>query len=64
MRPPAGEDYYVKLRTPVQAYHFLLMNLRSMPAFLYLHKSHLTAKGWIYYDRALDDFFHGRLPGS
>jgi hypothetical protein len=25
--------------------------------FLYLHKSHLTAKGWMYYDSALDDFY-------
>jgi poly-D-alanine transfer protein DltD len=32
------------------------------PAFLIRHQSHLTAKGWAYYDRALDDFFHGRLP--
>jgi D-alanine transfer protein len=29
------------------------------PAFLYRHQSHLTAKGWIYYDRALDEFFQG-----
>ena len=25
------------------------------------HRSHLTAKGWMYY-RTLDDFFHGRIP--
>ncbi|MGE5214063.1 MAG: D-alanyl-lipoteichoic acid biosynthesis protein DltD [Nitrospirota bacterium] len=61
----AREDYYVKLRTLVQSYHFPLVEFKGHdedPAFLYLQKSHLTAKGWIFYNRALDDFFHGRLP--
>jgi D-alanine transfer protein len=63
----AREDYYIKLRALVQRYHFRLVEFEGHdedPAFLYLHKSHLTAKGWIYYDRALDDFFHGRVPRS
>jgi D-alanine transfer protein len=25
---------------------------------------HLSDRGWVYYDRALDDFFHGRPPGE
>jgi D-alanine transfer protein len=63
----AREDYYIKLRALVQRYHFRLVEFEGHDedtAFLYLHKSHLTAKGWIYYDRALDDFFHGRAPRS
>jgi D-alanine transfer protein len=63
----AREDYYIKLRVLVQRYHFRLVEFEGHDedtAFLYLHKSHLTAKGWIYYDRALDDFFHGRAPRS
>jgi D-alanine transfer protein len=63
----AREDYYVKLRALVGSYHFPLVEFKEHdedPAFLYLHKSHLTAKGWIYYDRALDDFFHGRLQAA
>jgi len=63
----AREDYYSKLRALVQRYHFRLVEFEGHdedPAFLYRHKSHLTAKGWIYYDRALDDFFHGRTPRS
>jgi D-alanine transfer protein len=63
----ARENYYAKLRALVQRYHFPLVEFETHdedPAFLYLHKSHLTAKGWIYYDRALDDFFQGRSPGS
>ena len=63
----AREDYYVKLRALVQRYRFRLVEFEGHdedPAFLYRHQSHLTAKGWIYYDRALDDFFHRRAPRS
>jgi D-alanine transfer protein len=63
----ARESYYNRLRTLAQRYHFPLIEFKGHdedPAFLYLHKSHLTAKGWLYYDRALDDFFHGRVPRS
>ena len=59
------KDYYVKLRALAQRYHFPLVDFEEHdedPAFLYRHQSHLTAKGWIYYNRALDDFFHGRAP--
>jgi D-alanine transfer protein len=65
--PSAREDYYVKLRAIVQRYHFRLVEFKGHdedPGFLYRQQSHLTAKGWIYYDRALDDFFHGRVPRS
>jgi poly-D-alanine transfer protein DltD len=63
----AREAYYVRLRTLVQSYHFPLIEFKEHDedsAFLYLHKSHLTAKGWMYYDHALDDFYHERLPRS
>ena len=63
----AREKFYSKLRALVQRYHFPLVEFEEHdedPAFLYLHQSHLTAKGWIYYNRALDDFFHGRAPRS
>jgi D-alanine transfer protein len=61
----AREVYYKRLRALAQRYHFPLVEFKGHdedPAFLYLQKSHLTAKGWLYYDRALDDFFHGRAP--
>ncbi len=61
----AREDYYLRLRELVQRYHFRLIEFKGHDedaAFLYRHQSHLTAKGWIYNDRALDDFFHGRVP--
>src|SRR5882724_1040213 len=63
----AREDYYVKLRALVQRYHFPLVEFKGHdedPAFLIRHENHLTAKGWMYYNRALDDFFHGRTPRS
>jgi len=61
----ARNDYYTKLRALVQGYHFPITAFQEHdedPSFLIRHQSHLTAKGWAYYDRELDDFFHGRLP--
>jgi len=63
----AREAYYTKLRALVQRYHFAVADFEEHdedPAFLIRHQSHLTPKGWIYYNRVLDDFFHGRLPRS
>jgi D-alanine transfer protein len=61
----ARDEFYRKLPALVEQYHFPVVEFQDHdedPAFLIKHQSHLTAKGWAYYDRALDDFFHGRLP--
>ncbi len=61
----ARDEFYRKLLARVEQYHFPVLEFQEHdedPAFLIRHQSHLTAKGWAYYDRALDDFFHGRLP--
>jgi D-alanine transfer protein len=61
----ARDEFYSKLPTIVDRYHVPMIEFQEHdedPAFLIRHQSHLTAKGWAYYDRALDDFFHGRLP--
>lgn len=61
----ARGEFYRKLPALVEQYHFPVLEFEEHdedPAFLIRHQSHLTAKGWAYYDRALDDFFHGRLP--
>jgi poly-D-alanine transfer protein DltD len=61
----ARNEFYRKLPALVEQYHFPVIEFQEHdedPAFLIRHQSHLTAKGWAYYDRALDDFFHGRLP--
>ena len=33
----------------------------SDPAFLYDFQDHLSGEGWLFYNKALDDFFHGRI---
>jgi D-alanine transfer protein len=61
----ARNEFYRKLLARVEQYHFPVVEFQEHdedPAFLIEHQSHLTAKGWAYYDRVLDDFFHGRLP--
>ena len=63
----AREGYYDKLRVLAQRYNVPLIEFRDHdddPAFLLRHTDHLTAKGWIFYNHALDDFFHGRIPTS
>jgi D-alanine transfer protein len=61
----ARNEFYGKLPALVEQYHFPVVEFQEHdedPAFLIRQEPHLTAKGWAYYDRALDDFFHGRLP--
>jgi len=61
----ARDEFYRKLPALVEKYHFPVVEFEDHdedPAFLIHQTPHLTAKGWCYYDRALDDFFHGRLP--
>jgi D-alanine transfer protein len=63
----ARDDYYKKLCALVKRYHFPVAEFKEHdedPPFLIRHQSHLTAKGWVYYDQVLDDFYHGRLPQS
>jgi len=62
---PAHETYYKKIRALAQRYDFPLIEFEEHdndPAFFDGHKYHLSAKGWMFYNRALDDFFHGRVP--
>jgi D-alanine transfer protein len=61
----AREAFYTKLRVLTQRYDFPLVEFKeheSDPNFLDRQSTHLTAKGWMFYNRALDDFFHGRVP--
>jgi D-alanine transfer protein len=57
----AREIYYDKMRDLAQRYHFPLVEFEDHdadPAFLIAHREHPTPKGWMYYNRALDSFFH------
>jgi D-alanine transfer protein len=61
----ARDEFYKKLPALVGEYHFPVVEFQDHDedrAFLIRQQPHLTAKGWAYYDRTLDDFFHGRLP--
>ncbi len=57
--------YYKKMRALAQRYNFALVEFEEHdddPAFLDRQHVHLTAKGSMFYNRALDDFFHDRPP--
>jgi D-alanine transfer protein len=68
----AREAYYKKLRAFAQQYNVALVEFEEHdedPTFLDRRTQmapvpglHLTAKGWMFYNRALDEFFHGRVP--
>ena len=63
----ARDIYYEKLRAFARQYDFPLVDFAehdSDPAFLDPQGYHLNAKGWIFYNRALDEFFHDTLPRS
>jgi D-alanine transfer protein len=64
------EGYYQRLRALAQRHNFALVEFEEHdedPAFFDRHMQHvpsrhLTAQSWMFYDRALDDFFHDRTP--
>jgi D-alanine transfer protein len=53
--------YYDRMRELARRYHFPLVEFEDHdadPTFLIAHREHPTPKGWMYYNRALDNFFH------
>ncbi len=63
----ARAEYLRRLRALAQSYHVPLRDFEEHeqdPLFLADHHDHLTIEGWMHYNRALDDFFHGRIPHS
>jgi D-alanine transfer protein len=57
----ARQVYYDRMSKLTQQYHFPLIQFEDHdadPTFLIAHREHPSPKGWTYYDRALDDFFH------
>jgi D-alanine transfer protein len=56
--------YYKRIRGLAQAHHVPLIDFEGHDLdedFLAGHHDHLTDKGWLYFDKAIDDFFHDRL---
>lgn len=56
--------YYKRIRGLAQANGVPLVDFEGHDLdedFLAGHHDHLTDKGWLYFDKAIDDFFHDRL---
>jgi D-alanine transfer protein len=59
--PSARQVYYDRMRELARRYHFPLVEFEEHdadPNFLIAHREHPTPKGWMYYNKALDNFFH------
>jgi D-alanine transfer protein len=57
--------YYDRLRELARTHASLVTDFADHDADKYFtvdSAPHLSAKGWVYYDRALDAFFHGQKP--
>jgi len=54
------ELYYDRMRELAGRYHFPVVEFEQHdadPGFLFTHREHPTPRGWMVYNRALDDFF-------
>ncbi|MGB8167946.1 MAG: D-alanyl-lipoteichoic acid biosynthesis protein DltD [Chthoniobacteraceae bacterium] len=61
----ARSQYLARLRALTERYHVPLQDFQEHeadPRFLADHHDHLSIEGWMYYNRALDDFYHDRIP--
>jgi D-alanine transfer protein len=60
----ARAQYYARLREVAAAYDVSVVDFADHDSDRYFvtdPNSHLSRKGWTYYDRALDAFYHGNL---
>jgi D-alanine transfer protein len=63
--PSSREAYYERLRGLAEQYQMPLIDFQDHekdPKFFADAHDHLSTEGWMYYDEALDDFFHDRHP--
>lgn len=63
--PQSVDAYTWRLREFSKRYEVPVVDFVDLgedPGFFADHFGHPSAKGWIYMDRALDDFYHGRTP--
>ena len=64
LAPSARTGYLTRLNQLARHYNFNYIDFREHqadPAFLFDFQDHLSAEGWLFYNKALDDFFHDRL---
>jgi len=60
----ARNAYVTRLQGLTDRFHYPLLMFRDQennPEFLYDFQDHLSAEGWLFYNKALDDFYHGRI---
>jgi D-alanine transfer protein len=60
----AWQEYGVRLRQITQKFGAPLVYLEEYErdgSFFVDHADHIGAKGWWHYNKAIDDFYHGRL---
>jgi poly-D-alanine transfer protein DltD len=60
----ARSEYYARLRAVAATYGVPVVDFADHDGDVYFvtdPNSHLSRKGWTYYDRALDAFYHGTL---
>ena len=60
----ARAEYYARLREVAAIYDVPVVDFADHDGDVYFvtdPNSHLSRKGWTYYDRALDAFYHGNL---
>jgi len=65
LSPAARRVFTERLDRLAQRYDFPLLDFREYendPGFLSDFFDHLSEKGWIYYNRELDNFYHDRIP--
>jgi D-alanine transfer protein len=64
LSPTARDAYVQRIEGIAKKYSFPMVSFREhekQPDFLIDFADHLSAEGWTYYNKTLDDFFHGRL---
>ena len=61
----ARQVYYAKLEAMGQSYNVPVIDFSNHDEDKYFSidsGGHLSSEGWVYYDQALDAFYHGVLP--
>jgi D-alanine transfer protein len=62
---PTQKIFYAKLHSVVDPFHMPLLDLRQYEHDRYFsidQGSHTSREGWVYIDKILDDYYHGRIP--
>ncbi|MGB8646258.1 MAG: D-alanyl-lipoteichoic acid biosynthesis protein DltD [Anaerolineae bacterium] len=65
--PAVRPAFYAKLETVVGTYGYPLVDFAGHDQDLYFlmsPESHLSSKGWTFYDEALNAFYHGQLDST